>query len=135
MNPWISNPAALLDTNVFMYAAGREHPFREPCARVLEVVRARPDSFLTDAEVFQEIIHRYRSMRRWALRKEVFNRFVWIMRGRIEPVHAEDVVHAATLRTTTQTLAPATSCMPPLHCDSACRASSPPTRISTACQW
>ena len=34
-------PATFIDANVPIYAAGREHPYREPCIRVLEV---RPES-------------------------------------------------------------------------------------------
>ena len=80
-----------------MYAAGSDHPLREPCARVVELVNAHPDKFLTNSEVFQEIIHRYRSVRRWEMGREVFNRFARIMRGRIEPVYAQDVLDAAML--------------------------------------
>ena len=97
MNLWNSDPAVLLDTNVFMYAAGEDHPLREPCVRIVEMVTARPDRFLADAEVFQEIIHRYRSVRRWPLGREVFHDFAEAMHGRIEPVYAEDVIHAAAL--------------------------------------
>lgn len=92
-----SNLVGLLDTNIFMYAAGQQHPLRGPCSRVLEMVTVYPDSLLTDAEVFQEIMHRYRSVRRWSLGREAFNEFAELMHGRIEPVYAEDVVHAAVL--------------------------------------
>lgn len=92
-----SDLVGLLDTNIFMYAAGQEHPLKEPCSRVLEMVAVCPDRFLTDAEVFQEIMHRYRSVRRWSLGREAFNEFVELLHGRIEPVYAEDVVHAAIL--------------------------------------
>ena len=97
MNQAESNPGAFIDANVPMYAAGQEHPLREPSIRVMQVVTASPDRFLTDAEVFQEIIHRYISVRRWPLGREVFNDFVEAMHGRIEPVYAEDVLHAAVL--------------------------------------
>ena len=87
----------LLDTNVFMYAAGDDHPLRDPCVRIVQMVTAHPDRFMADAEVFQEIIHRYRSVRRWALGREVFHEFAEIMHGRIHPVYAEDVARAAAL--------------------------------------
>lgn len=97
MNPGASNPRAFVDANVPMYAAGEEHSLREPSIRVMQIVTANPAKFLTDAEVFQEIIHRYVSVRRWPHGREVFNGFVEAMHGRIEPVYAEDVVHAAAL--------------------------------------
>ncbi len=92
-----SNPAVLLDTNIFMYAAGEDHPLREPCVRVTQMIIGRPDRFLADSEVLQEILHRYQSVRRWGFGREVFRAFVELLHGRIEPVYAEDVVHAATL--------------------------------------
>ena len=88
---------AFIDANVPMYAAGSEHPLRTPCSRVMDVIAAHPGRFITDAEVFQEIIHRYLSERRWPLGRDVFNRFVRVMQRYIEPVYAQDVLDAATL--------------------------------------
>ena len=42
-----------------IYAARGEHPYREPCIRVLAAVNENPDGFVTDAEVFQEIMRHY----------------------------------------------------------------------------
>ncbi len=97
MNPAGSNAKAFVDANIPMYAAGREHPLREPSIRVMQVITANADRFLTDAEVFQEIIHRYVSVRRWPLGREVFNEFAAAMYRRIEPVYAQDVLDAAAL--------------------------------------
>lgn len=33
-------PALFLDSNVFLYAAGREHPLRDVCRRLLDRVAA-----------------------------------------------------------------------------------------------
>jgi predicted nucleic acid-binding protein len=53
----------LVDANVFMYAAGRQSPQRLPCQRFLEnIVAGRGPAACTDAEVLQEILHRYRSL-------------------------------------------------------------------------
>jgi predicted nucleic acid-binding protein len=53
----------LIDANVFMYAAGRESPQRLPCQRFLEKAVAGEDpAACTNAEVLQEILHRYRSL-------------------------------------------------------------------------
>ncbi len=48
-----------LDTNVFMYAAGREHPLKVPCVAVLRRVAREELDVLTNAEVLQEILYRY----------------------------------------------------------------------------
>jgi len=54
----------LIDANIFMYAAGRESSQREPCQRFLDrIVEGVGPAACTDAEVLQEILHRYRSLR------------------------------------------------------------------------
>jgi uncharacterized protein len=53
----------LIDANVFMYAAGKESPQRLPCQRFLErAVSKKGPAVCTDAEVLQEILHRYRAL-------------------------------------------------------------------------
>jgi uncharacterized protein len=54
----------LIDANIFMYTAGRECPQRLPCQRFLEkIVAGGGPAVCTDAEVLQEILHRYRSLK------------------------------------------------------------------------
>ena len=91
------NPAVFIDANVPIYAAGREHTYKQPCARILRILADDPKSFVTDSEVLQEIMHRYLASGRWTLGREVVRAFAEAMRGRIEPVHAEDVTLAAEL--------------------------------------
>ena len=91
------NPAAFLDANVPIYAAGRDHPLKESCSRILRIVADDPRPFVTDSEVLQELMHRYLSSGRWTLGREVVRSFAEAMRGRIEPVHAEDVILASEL--------------------------------------
>jgi hypothetical protein len=53
-----------VDTNVFMYAVGREHPLRpEAEAFFLEHVESRTP-LVTSSEVLQEILHAYLPVRR-----------------------------------------------------------------------
>jgi predicted nucleic acid-binding protein len=86
-----------LDANVPTYAAGRDHPLREPCKEVLRLAARRPRSFFTDAEVLQEMLHRYLALRRWPEGKRVLLDFAALMAGSVEPVTAGDVVHACDL--------------------------------------
>lgn len=54
----------LIDTNVFMYAAGKESPQRLPCQRFLErIIAGGGPLACTDTEVLQEILHRYRTLK------------------------------------------------------------------------
>jgi predicted nucleic acid-binding protein len=91
------NPAVFIDANVPIYAAGSDHPYKEPCARILRILADDPQSLVTDSEVLQEIMHRYLASGRWTLGREVVRAFAEAMRGRIQPVHAEDVTLAAEL--------------------------------------
>ena len=53
----------LVDANIFMYAAGRASPQRDPCRNVLQRIAAGEEDACTDAEVLQEILHRYHALR------------------------------------------------------------------------
>ena len=91
------NPAVFIDANVPIYAAGGDHPYKEPCARILRMAAVDPQPFVTDSEVLQELMHRYLALNRWSLGLEVLRAFAEALHGRIEPVHAEDVLAAAEL--------------------------------------
>jgi predicted nucleic acid-binding protein len=62
----------LVDANVLMYAVGAEHPNKSPAVAFLESVANRQLEATIDAEVLQEIIHRYRALRRWSDGQRVF---------------------------------------------------------------
>ncbi len=53
-----------IDSNVPMYLIGAPHPNKETVRRMLESAIARGDRLVTDAAVFQEILHRYFAIRR-----------------------------------------------------------------------
>lgn len=91
------SPAVFLDANVPIYASGKEHPNKEPCARILMMAAEHPLSFVTNAEVLQELIHRYLAVRRWRLGREVVRGFAEVMQDRIKPVYVEDIIEAASL--------------------------------------
>jgi uncharacterized protein len=55
----------MLDSNIFMYAAGVAHPNKKPCLQLLERIASGTIDAVIDAEVLQEILHRYRSIHRW----------------------------------------------------------------------
>jgi predicted nucleic acid-binding protein len=55
----------LVDANILMYAAGGEHPCKEPSARFLTQIAKGEIDAVVDAETLQELLHRYRALRRW----------------------------------------------------------------------
>ena len=91
------SPVAFIDANVPIYAAGREHPYKKPCADILVLVADNPRLFVTDAEVLQELVHRYLAQDRWALGRHVLRTFALVMQERIEPVYAGDILAAANM--------------------------------------
>jgi hypothetical protein len=48
-----------VDTNVVMYAVGREHPLRAEARAFFEEALRRKDRLVTSAEVLQELLHAY----------------------------------------------------------------------------
>ncbi len=48
-----------LDTNIFMYAAGSEHPNKSTSVKMLEMVAIGKIEAAISVEVLQEILHRY----------------------------------------------------------------------------
>ena len=88
-----------IDANVPMYVGGAPHPLRAPSIEVMRLAQLAPDAFVTDAEVLQEILHRYKATNRWSLGSVVFETFLEAMRGRIAPMLVQDVELAASLST------------------------------------
>ncbi len=63
----------LVDTNIIMYAAGAAHPHKEPSVGFLERVARGEVEATICAETLQEILHRYRSIKRWDDGKKVYD--------------------------------------------------------------
>lgn len=77
-----------VDTNVFMYAVGREHPLREEARAVFADPAAPP--LVTSSEVMQELMHAYLPVGR----RETLDAALQLVRGRmatIWSVEADDV--------------------------------------------
>ena len=48
-----------IDTSIIMYAAGKEHPNKEPSVELLKLVAIGEVEAVINVEVIQEIFHRY----------------------------------------------------------------------------
>jgi predicted nucleic acid-binding protein len=86
-----------VDSNIPMYAAGAAHPLVEPSRRVITAIAAGQIDAVTDAEVFQEILHRYFRINERAKGFQVFDAFHQIMLGQIVAVDDEDATNARFL--------------------------------------
>jgi predicted nucleic acid-binding protein len=58
--------AHFLDACILIYAVGRDHPYREPCVRIIEAAAEGTLNAVTDAEVIQEIVYHFQNLRRRA---------------------------------------------------------------------
>jgi uncharacterized protein len=63
----------LVDANVFMYAAGAAHEHKQPSVSFLSRVGRGELEVAVDAEVLQEVLHRYRALGRWPEGRRVFD--------------------------------------------------------------
>ena len=53
-----------VDSNVPMYLIGAPHPNKDRLTKLLEQLIEARERFVTDVEVYQEILHRYTAIRR-----------------------------------------------------------------------
>lgn len=92
-----------VDSNIPMYLAGPAHPLKEAARRAVEDAVAAAEVLCTNAEVFQEILHRYRSVGRPAEIDTAFAALVGIV-DVTYPVEFADVDRARRLLVTTPRL-------------------------------
>ena len=63
----------LVDTSVIMYAAGADHPHKLPSVSLLERIASGEVEATIDAQVLQEILHRYRAIKQWNDGRRVYD--------------------------------------------------------------
>jgi uncharacterized protein len=93
----------LVDSNIPMYLVGGAHPNKETARRVLEEAVAAGESLCTDAEVLQEILHRYTAIRRPTDIDPAFDALLAIV-DVVYPIERADVERARRLLRTTPSL-------------------------------
>ncbi|MGB9699535.1 MAG: type II toxin-antitoxin system VapC family toxin [Thermodesulfobacteriota bacterium] len=103
-----------IDTNIFIYSLGRDHPLKFPCLKVLQSIRDKRICTLLNTEIIQEILYRYQSIRELAIGIKVAKEVIYLAK-KILPVtendlslalkileshpqiHIRDAFHAATM--------------------------------------
>ena len=83
-----------------IYAAGKPHPLKAACGQILRLAALNPGAFVTDAEVLQELLHRYRGSEQWEVARARIEDFGTVMRDRVAPLLADDVLTATRLADT-----------------------------------
>jgi predicted nucleic acid-binding protein len=93
-----------LSADVALHAAGREHPLKAPCLRIMEAAARRPDTFTTGAEAFLELLHAALRQGRPLAGRTPLASLQEIFGDGVLPLHGRDVLAATELR---QELGPA----------------------------
>ena len=104
-----------IDSNVPMYLIGAPHPNKERISEILTRLVQDDERFITDVEVYQEILHRYTSVRRFDAIDAAFDSLdeivdyveTYDMReiraareiiGSVNGISARDALHIAVMR-------------------------------------
>jgi uncharacterized protein len=85
-----------VDANIPMYLVGAPHPNKEAARFLIETCVARNERLVTDAEVLQEILHRYAAIKR----QDAIQLTLKTLLGVVDDVYsieASDVVRAGKL--------------------------------------
>ncbi len=83
----------LIDSNVPMYLVGAEHSNKSPARLLLERAIAAGKRLVTDAEVLQEILHRYIAIRRPDAIQPALDVLLAVV-DEVIPIEAQDVLAA-----------------------------------------
>ncbi len=85
-----------VDSNIPMYLVGAAHPNKDKARRLLEQCINRGERLVADAEVLQEILHRYVAINRRDAIQPAFDALLNVV-DHVYAVEATDVERAKTL--------------------------------------
>ena len=85
-----------VDSNIPMYAIGAAHPNKAASRRLLEQLIAQGERLVTDAEVLQEILHRYVAIDRRDAIQPAFEALLGVV-DEVFPVERRDAERARDL--------------------------------------
>jgi len=92
-----------VDSNVPMYLVGAAHPHKEDARRLVERCIADRERLVTDAEVLQEILHRYGAIDRRDAIQPAFDAILGVV-DEVFPVDAPAVERAKAIMLSTRKL-------------------------------
>ena len=92
-----------VDSNVPMYLVGEPHPNKDRALETVDRLLGARELLVTDAEVYQEILHRYSAINRFNALEDAFeslNRLV----SAVIPIHKEHVERAKEILASVRTV-------------------------------
>ena len=85
-----------VDSNVPMYLVGGEHPNKDRARAILSDLLSTGEKLITSVEVYQELLHRYASIRRWVALDDAIGSLNEIV-DEVLPFELDDVLVARDL--------------------------------------
>lgn len=85
-----------VDSNIPMYLVGAAHPNKEAARRLLERAVVDNEPLATDAEVLQELLHRYTALGRHDAIGPAFDALLGVV-DVVHPIELDDVARARRL--------------------------------------
>lgn len=82
-----------IDSNVPMYLVGAPHPLKDVAQRRLRQLVEANERLVTDAEVLQEILHRYTSIKRLSAIQPAFDALLGVV-DEVFPIEKLDTLRA-----------------------------------------
>jgi predicted nucleic acid-binding protein len=92
-----------VDSNIPMYLVGASHPHKVDAQRLLEQLIAKDERLVTDAEVLQEILHRYAAIDRRDAIQPAFDAILGVV-DEVYAIEVSDVDRAKTVLAGSRTL-------------------------------
>ena len=86
----------LVDSNIPMYLVGAPHPHKADAQRLLERCIAQGERLVTDAEVLQEILHRYVAISRRDAIQPAFDALLGVV-DEVLPITRRDAEQARSI--------------------------------------
>ena len=88
--------AVFVDSNIPMYLVGAPHPHKAEAQRLLEASVLRRERLVSDAEVLQEILHRYVAIGRRSAIQPAFDALLGVV-DEVFPIDAGTVERAKSI--------------------------------------
>ena len=92
-----------VDSNISMYLVGAAHPHKTDAQRLLEAAIVSREKLITDAEVLQEVLHRYSAIGRLGAIEPAFDALLAVV-DEVMPIEELDVRMAKDILLGTQGL-------------------------------
>ena len=86
----MTTPQYFIDTNIFIYSVGKDHPLKAKCEKVLRSIRDEKIGGILNTEIIQEILYRYQSIKELPLGTRLAREAI-LLSSRILPVTERDL--------------------------------------------